>query len=173
ENTPDLRGYYFSILQRHNEVLRETILNLNELNHSALTRKDQEAQHLYYTAKVYVFIFTLAIMLIGMVAIYNIPSRIVQPLNDITGQISKMAEGDYLQKFDENAPGEIGKLSRAVKVLCEKLSKFEASNLAELKAQKKRIESIIKNLHDGLLLLNERKEIILVNTSAAEILGLP
>ena len=173
DSTSDKKSFYFAILQRHNETLRQAVLNLNELNHSALAKKDAGAQKLYYNARVYVFIFTLAIMVIGVVAIYKIPKLILRPLNDITLKIQQMAEGNYQQYFDENAPGEMGNLGKAVKVLCEKLSQYEASNLAEIKAQKRRIESLMKNLNDGLLLLNEKKEVILVNTAACEILDVP
>lgn len=168
----DKRAYYFTILQRQNENLRQVIIQLIELNHSELGKKNTEATNLYYNARIYVFIFTIVIMLIGVVAIYNIPQRILKPINDITLLIKSMALGDYKHHFDENAPGEIGDLSKAVKILNERLAAYEASNLAEISAQKRRIESLIKNLNDGLLLLNEKKEIILVNTAACEILNI-
>lgn len=173
ENTQDKQGYYFTVLQRQNENLRLVITNLVDLNYTELSKKNAEAHQLYYNARVYVFIFTIAIMAIGFVAIYNIPQRILKPIHELTLKIKNMALGDYQHQFNENAPGEIGDLSKAVKILNERLSDYEASNLAEITAQKRRIESLIKNLNDGLLLLNEKKEIILVNTAACEILDIP
>jgi len=169
----DKKGYYFTVLQRQNENLRLVITNLIDLNYTELSKKNAEAHQLYYNARVYVFIFTIAIMLIGFIAIYNIPQRILKPIHELTLKIKTMALGDYNHKFNENAPGEIGDLSRAVRILNDRLSEYEASNLAEITAQKRRIESLIKNLNDGLLLLNESKEIILVNTAACEILDIP
>lgn len=173
EEAEDKRGYYFTVLQRQNENLRLVITNLVDLNYTELSKKNAEAEQLYYNARVYVFIFTIAIMLIGFIAIYNIPHRILKPIHELTMKIKKMALGDYSHQFNENAPGEIGDLSKAVNILNERLSDYEASNLAEITAQKRRIESLIKNLNDGLLLLNEKKEIILVNTAACEILDTP
>lgn len=173
DSVEDKRGYYFTVLQRQNENLRLVITNLIDLNYTELSKKNAEAHQLYYNARIYVFIFTIAIMAIGFIAIYNIPNRILKPIHELTLKIKNMALGQYDHEFNENAPGEIGDLSRAVKILNERLSDYEASNLAEITAQKRRIESLIKNLNDGLLLLNEKKEIILINTAACEILDIP
>ena len=54
-----------------------------------------------------------------------------------------------------------------------KLKEFEESNLEQLKAQKTRIETIIKSINDGLVILNESKDIILANDAASTILGIP
>lgn len=169
----DKHAYYFTVLQRHNEILRAIILNFNDLNNSELSRKNIVAQELHYNARVYVFIFTVLIMLIGLFAIYKIPQKIIQPITEVTDKIMLMSEGDYQQHFDDNVPPEMGKLGKALTILCQKLSEYEASNLTEIKAQKRRIESLIQNLNDGLLLLNEKKEIILVNAIACEILKVP
>ncbi len=170
DSVDDKKGYYFTILQRHNEMLRALILNFNELNNSELSRKNIVAQELHYNARVYVFIFTVLIMLIGLFAIYKIPQKIIRPITDVTEKIMGMSEGDYQPHFEAKLPPDLSGLGNAITILCGKLSEYEASNLAEIKAQKRRIESLIQNLNDGLLLFNERMEIILVNTAACEIL---
>lgn len=173
DSVDDRKGYYFTVLQRHNEMLRALILNFNELNNNELTKKNAVAQELHYNARVYVFIFTVLIMLIGFFAIYKIPQKIIQPVTDVTEKIMGMSEGDYHPHFEAKLPPDLSGLGNAITILCGKLSEYEASNLAEIKAQKRRIESLIQNLNDGLLLLNEKMEIILVNAAACEILRVP
>ena len=56
-HTSDRVGLYFSVLQRKNEILRETCDNLIDLNHSALSNKDRVVQTLYFNAKAYVLSF--------------------------------------------------------------------------------------------------------------------
>ena len=51
-HTSDRVGLYFSVLQRKNEILRETCSNLIDLNHRALSNKDKIVQNLYMNAKV-------------------------------------------------------------------------------------------------------------------------
>ena len=172
-HTSDRVGLYFSVLQRKNEILRETCSNLIDLNHRALSNKDKIVQNLYINAKVYVFIILIVVLLISGLAIYKFPQMIVKPILDITEKIKRVADGDYQQQIPVDSDTELGKLSKAFNVMSVKLKEFEESNLTELKAQKTRIETIIKSINDGLVILNESKDVILANESASEILGIP
>ena len=172
-NTSDRVGLYFSVLQRKNEILRETCSNLIDLNHRALSNKDRIVQNLYINAKVYVFIILIVVLLVSGLAIYKFPQMIVKPILDITEKIKRVADGDYQQQIPVDSDTELGKLSKAFNVMSVKLKEFEESNLAELKAQKTRIETIIKSINDGLVILNESKDVILANEAASEILGIP
>ncbi len=172
-HTSDRVGLYFSVLQRKNEILRETCSNLIDLNHRALSNKDRLVQTLYFNAKVYVFIILIVVLLISGLAIYKFPQMIVKPILDITEKIKRVADGDYRQQIPVDSDTELGNLSKAFNVMSVKLKEFEESNLEELKAQKTRIETIIKSITDGLVILNESKDVILANDAASEILGIP
>lgn len=172
-HTSDRVGLYFSVLQTRNENLRETCSNLIDLNHSALSNKDRVVQALYINAKVYVFIILIVVLLISGLAIYKFPQMIVRPILDITEKIKRVADGDYKQQIPVDSDTELGNLSKAFNVMSVKLKEFEESNLEELKAQKTRIETIIKSINDGLIILNEYKDVILANEAASEILGIP
>ncbi len=172
-NTSDRAGLYFSVLQRKNEILRETCSMLIDLNHSALSSKDQVVQTLYFNAKAYVFIILIVVLLISGLAIYKFPQMIVRPILDITEKIKRVADGDYKQQIPVDSDTELGNLSKAFNIMSVKLKEFEESNLEEIKAQKTRIETIIKSITDGLVILNESKDVILVNEAASNILDIP
>ncbi|GJM28991.1 MAG: PAS domain-containing sensor histidine kinase [Cyclobacteriaceae bacterium] len=172
-NTSDRIGLYFSVLQRKNEILRETCSKLIDLNHRALSEKDRVVQILYFNAKVYVFIILIIVLIISGLAIYKFPQLIVRPILDITEKIKRVSAGDYEQKIPVDSDTELGNLSKAFNVMSVKLKEFEESNLEEIKAQKTRIETIIKSINDGLVILNESKDVILVNEAASMILGIP
>ncbi len=172
-NTSDRAGLYFSVLQRKNEILRETCSMLIDLNHSALSSKDRVVHTLYFNAKAYVFIILIVVLLLSGLAIYKFPQMIVRPILDITEKIKRVADGDYKQQIPVDSDTELGKLSKAFNIMSVKLKEFEESNLEEIKAQKTRIETIIKSITDGLVILNESKDVILVNEAATTILGIP
>lgn len=172
-NTSDRAGLYFSVLQRKNEILRETCSMLIDLNHSALSSKDRVVQTLYFNAKAYVFIILIVVLLISGLAIYKFPQMIVRPILDITEKIKRVADGDYKQQIQVDSDTELGNLSKAFNIMSVKLKEFEESNLEKIKAQKTRIETIIKSITDGLVILNESKDVILVNEAASTILGIP
>ena len=56
--------------------------------------------------------------------------------------------------------------------MAEKLDEYEHSNLAKIKFEKSRIETIINQMKDGIIGLDERKHILFVNAVSAKILGL-
>jgi PAS domain S-box-containing protein len=171
ETSTDKVALYFNVLQRQNEIIRETCVNLIELNHKALSRKDILAQKLYFRAKVYIFVITILVLIISGISIYKIPQLIVRPIIDITDKIKRIAEGEYEHKIAVNSHNELGELIEAFNVMSVKLKEFEESNYAEIKAQKSRIETIIKSLNDGLIILNEKKEVIIANEAASTILN--
>jgi len=171
--TSDRVGLYFSVLQRKNEILRDACSNLIDLNHSALSNKDRVVRTLYTNAKVYVFVILIIVLFTSGLAIYKFPQMIVRPILDITDKIKRVADGDYKQQIPVDSDTELGNLSKAFNVMSVKLKEFEESNLEELKAQKTRIETIIKSINDGLVILNESKDVILANEAASLILGIP
>ena len=172
KTTSDRVGLYFSVLQRKNEVLREACEELIALNHSALSNKDKVVQNLYFNAKVYVFLILILVLLISGLAIYKFPQLIVKPILDVTEKIKRVSEGDYEQQIPVDSDTELGNLSKAFNIMSVKLKEFEESNLEQIKAQKTRIETIIKSINDGLVILNEDKDVILANNAASEILGI-
>ena len=172
EATSDRVGLYFSVLQRKNEILRESCENLIDLNHSALSNKDRVVQNLYFNAKVYVFVILILVLVLAGLAIFKFPQMIVRPILDITEKIKRVSEGDYTQQIAVDSDTELGNLSKAFNTMSVKLREFEESNLEKIKAQKTRIETIIKSITDGLVILNENKDVILANTAASDIIGI-
>ncbi len=170
--TIDRVGLYFTVLQRQNEIIREACVNLANINHNALSQKDKATQKLYFQSKIYVFLITVLVLVIVAGAIYRIPQEIVKPISDITDRIRRISRGEYEQKIEVDTTSELSQLAKSFNIMSIKLMEFEKMNIAEVKAQKSRMESIIKSLKDGLIILDENKEIILVNSVSTQIIGL-
>ena len=172
EATEDRVGLYFSILQRLNEVIRENCVQLASINHLQLSEEDTIAQNLYIRSKIYVFlIFILVLVTVGW-ALYQVPREIVKPITDVTEKIRRIAQGEYQQEIDVDSRSELGDMARAFNTMSVKLQEFEKLNIEEVQTQKSRMESIIRSMSDGLIILDEQEKIILVNDSSTQILNL-
>jgi len=171
ENTVDPLGLYFTVLQRQNEILRENCVRLGAINHTQLSQKDAIAQRLYFRSKIYVFLILVLVLIIVGWALYQVPHAIVKPITDVTEKIRRIAQGEYQQKISVDSRSELGELARAFNVMSIKLQEFEKLNIEEVQAQKSRMESIIKSMRDGLIVLDEDKRIILVNESGKQIIN--
>ena len=172
ESTEDRSGLYFSVLQRLNEVVRENCVQLGSINHLQLSEEDAIAQNLYLRSKIYVFLIVVLVLVIVGWALYQVPHEIVKPITDITEKIKRIAQGEYQQEIDVDSRSELGDLSRAFNTMSIKLQEFEKLNIEEVQTQKSRMESIIRSMNDGLIILDEQKKIILVNDSSTQILNL-
>ncbi|MEQ9439294.1 MAG: ATP-binding protein [Cyclobacteriaceae bacterium] len=170
--TVDPQGLYFTVLQRQNEVLRENSVQLGAINHLQLSKKDAIAQRLYFRSKIYVFLILILVLIIVGWALYQVPHAIVKPITGVTEKIRRIAQGEYQQKINVDSNSELGELAQAFNIMSIKLQEFEKLNIEEVQAQKSRMESIIKSMNDGLIVLDEDKRIILVNESGKQIINL-
>jgi PAS domain S-box-containing protein len=66
----------------------------------------------------------------------------------------------------------MGELAEAFNIMAARLNEYEHSNLSQLLFEKQRIDTIINNMKDAIIGLNERKEIIFSNTIACRITGI-
>lgn len=172
KNTTDPVGLYFTVLQRQNEILRENTVQLATINHKDLSAKDEFAQSLYFRSKIYVFLIMVLVLLIVGWAVYQVPHEIVKPITKITEKIKGISQGEYQQQIVVDSQSELGELAKAFNMMSIRLQEFEKLNIEEVQAQKSRMESIIKSLNDGLIILDEKGEIILVNSTGKTLIGL-
>ena len=170
ESTDDRVGLYFSVLQRLNEVMREKCVHLASINHLQLSQEDAVAQNLYFRSKIYVFLIVILVLVIVIWALYQVPHEIVKPITDITEKIKRIAQGEYQQAIGVDSRSELGDMARAFNSMSVKLQEFEKLNIEEVQTQKSRMESIIRSMSDGLIILDEQERIILVNDSSTHIL---
>lgn len=171
-NTTDPVGLYFTVLQRQNEIIRENTVQLAAINHKDLSAKDEYAQSLYFRSKIYVFLILVLVLLIVGWAVYQVPHEIVKPITKITEKIKRISQGQYQQRIVVDSHSELGELAKAFNTMSIRLQEFEKLNIEEVQAQKSRMESIIKSLNDGLIILDEKGEIILVNSTGKSLIGL-
>jgi PAS domain S-box-containing protein len=114
---------------------------------------------------------TLSI-LITLSFTYTFPSRIVEPIKELTKRIKSISERNYEQKLEINSKDELGELASAFNTMAERLKLYEAKQIDQLLFEQKRIESVVNGLEDGVLLIDENRKIVLVNNTILQITGL-
>ncbi len=86
--------------------------------------------------------------------------------------ITEIANKNYSKRIYLEQQDEFGDLAEAFNTMAEKLDEYENSNLAQLKFEKSRIETIINQMKDGIVGLDNKKNILFLNEVAEKILGL-
>ena len=72
--------------------------------------------------------------------------RLTDPLHEMAEVALKMGEGDFNIRANENAPGEVGLLARALNRLCDTLSQA----IYQLRAEKSQLNQILFSFSEGI-----------------------
>jgi two-component system, NtrC family, sensor histidine kinase KinB len=152
--------------------LRDAILAVYNINMNAVLRRNNIASQTADSAFVIFGIVVTLSILITFSFIFSFPKRIVDPITELTERIKAISERNYDQKLQINTKDEIGELASAFNIMAVRLKEYEESNLEKLLFEKKRMDSVIQNMQDGLIILDENNKIIRINNTALKLAGL-
>ncbi len=107
-------------------------------------------------------------LVVTMFLSYIIASNITKPINELTQKAFAMSRGDFEQTVDVKSDDEIGKLGEMFNFLNKRLS----DNINQLAGETSKLEAIINNSGDGLIAINNQREILHINQPAKQILNL-
>ena len=95
-----------------------------------------------------------------------IARSITTPINDVTEKAEKMAQGDFSQEVNVKSSDEIGRLAEMFNLLRIQLN----ATLFEMSGEKNKIETILKNMADGLIAVDLSGNILHANPAALRML---
>ena len=153
-------------------LIRQAIQVINDLNQNAILRKNAVAEKTASDATFWLTIIFSVFSLIAFTLVFNIPEVIAAPIRALSEGISAISDKSYDKRIYLNQDDEFGDLANAFNVMAQKLDEYEHSNLAKIKFEKSRIETIINQMKDGIIGLDEKKHILFLNAVAEKLLGL-
>lgn len=152
--------------------IHKAIFKIDDVNEIAIIHKNTKAAA---TAKQATLWLTAIVTLLSVAAfsfILNFPGIISRPIKELDAGILEIARKNYGTRIHLEQEDEFGNLAKTFNSMAEKLDEYEHSNLAEIKAEKSRIEAIINKMNDGIIGFNNRSEILFLNSAAESLFGL-
>lgn len=165
-------GYLASTIVNSLSDLRNTIHEIYKLNMKSIIHKNNIAEETSTNAITYMLVISSFSLVIVLFYIFRFPNYIVAPIKELTDKIRAVSSKRYDQKIEIKSSDEIGALTESFNQMAERLKEYEEQHLDQLLLEKKRIDSLVYGLNDGVILLDENHNIILINSSAQEILTL-
>ena len=153
-------------------LIRKDISEIMRLNMVAIQRKSDIAKETARTANLWIVVSSTICFLLGMTLLVNLPSNIANPVKELTDSIREIAAKNYSQRVYYKSKNEFGELADSFNTMAEKLEEYNSSNLSKLLIEKKRIETLINNMHEPVIGLDENKSILFINNEALKISGL-
>ncbi len=152
--------------------MHKAIFKIDDVNEIAIIHKNARASRYATQATLWLTGIVTVLSLVAFTFVINFPSVIAKPIRELTEGIKEIANKNYSKRIHLEQKDEFGTLADTFNTMAGKLDEYEHSNLAEIKAEKGRIEAIINKMNDGIIGLNDKNEILFFNSAAESLFGL-
>lgn len=175
--TDKLDSDYLLLSKNYNDInlmktIRNDISNIMLLNMQAIQRKEKQAETTAENAITLITLVGTVCFIIALILFFNLPGNIANPIKELTSSIKQIAQRNYSERVHFEKKNEFGDLADSFNTMAEKLEEFQASSLQKLMMEKKRIETLINNMNDPVIGLDDNKKVLFMNDVALKISGL-
>ena len=168
----------FALLAKNNAdetvkvQIRQDIFAIMKLNLDAIKQKSDIAKHSAETANLSIAIVGSLCFLIAFNLLVNLPNNIANPIRELTLSIKEIANKNYSERVHFTSHSEFGDLAKSFNTMAQKLEEYHDSNVYKLLFEKKRLETLINNMNDPIIGLDNEEIVLFVNDEALKIIGL-
>ena len=152
--------------------VRNDLNAIMKLNMDSIQRKSNMAENTAESSVLWISLTSAFCFIIGFTLIINLPGYIANPIRDLTESIKQIAAKNYAQRVYFKSHDEFFTLAKSFNSMAEKLQEYSNTSLDKLMMEKKRIETLINNMHDPVIGLDENGKILFINEEALKISGL-
>lgn len=176
EATQNLNLHFNSYLKQpayaKEKLIREDLVKIMSLNMKGIERKSDIAIITAENATFWIVSLGTVCFLIAFILLFNLPQAIAEPIKQLTFSIKQIADKNYNQRVHFKGSEEFNDLADSFNVMAEKLQEYESSTLSTQLMDKKRIETLVNNMHDAVIGLDENHFIYMINDEALKITNL-
>ncbi|WP_419802473.1 ATP-binding protein [Mucilaginibacter sp.] len=151
---------------------RRNLRKIEILNMQAIVRKNDQAQASVKKATLFLGLAGTFTFLVLFSFSVNFPGFISNPLNTLLEGIREIGRKNYSQRVHFEKQDEFAEVGRAFNDMAARLNEWENSNLSKIMSEKLRIETIIEQMHDAIIGINEKQEVLFINSAAKILLNL-
>ncbi|MDP9955511.1 PAS domain S-box-containing protein [Epilithonimonas hungarica] len=152
--------------------IRKDLAELMQINMSAIEHKSTVADSTAKNAIIVISSVGMVCFIIAFILMVNLPSNIADPIKSLTESIKQIANQNYKERVHFESRSEFGDLANSFNIMAEKLQEYSESRLDKIIRGKKRIETLIDNMHDPVIGIDEGRKVLFVNDEALKITGL-
>ncbi len=152
--------------------IRSNLNAITKMNMQAIQKKSEIAEATANSANFVMGTVGTASFLIALVLLFNLPASIANPIKEFVASTREIAKKNYAWRIDELRKDEFGELAKSFNAMAIELQAYESSNVALMMFEKKRMETLINQMHNPVIGLNQQKVILFTNTAALKILNM-
>ncbi len=151
---------------------RSLLKTIDGLNMRAIVQKNAATHKTVNDATLYLGAIVFITFLILFILTFNFPGFIINPLNDFRDALHQVSIKNYDARLDLKTSEEFTALAHEFNVMIARLGDWENTNLTNVMLEEIRIKTLIEQMPDVVIGLNEKQEILFMNTPAMKILNI-
>lgn len=153
-------------------ALTQSIREIYDVNNKAVYTRSKIAHKTADKVSLVMAIVTAVSIVLTIAFIFYFPSYLTFPILELTKKIDDISNRKYDQRIEIKSNDEFRTLADAFNKMTFKLKEYEEQHIDELILEKRRIETLVANLQDGSLLLDNDFSILHANNKFCELTGL-
>jgi NtrC-family two-component system sensor histidine kinase KinB len=150
--------------------VRETCIRLREINQENMYRVSDRASFIAKRAIWSMAVIGIAAIVIGIGFSLFLSNLLVRPVQQMMQATQKISEGSYDVEIPIKSSDELGRLTEEFNSMAKKLQAYHSLNIEQIMAEKRKSESIIRSIDDGLVLIDADCKVTDMNPMAGFIL---
>ncbi|HTK17923.1 MAG TPA: HAMP domain-containing protein [Mucilaginibacter sp.] len=159
-------------LQNSLHAVRVDLRNIEHLNMQAIVQKHTAAEGSVNKATIILGLIGCLTFLALFSFSVNISGFISDPLIALSDGLDEVGRKNFDHRLHFTKSDEFAAVSDAFNEMAVNLRKHDHDSISEVLAQKQRVEAILEQMHDAVIILNEKQELVHINTEARNLLDL-
>jgi signal transduction histidine kinase len=152
--------------------MKKSVYGIMQVNMQAIEHRNKTANNTADNAIIIVVFIDSFCIIIALLFLIRFPGYVTKPINELTEGIKEIANKNYDKRLLFTSKNEFWSLAEAFNQMAAKLFAYENSSLAKIRFEKLRVETIVKNVTDGIIGFDESSMITFVNPIAVQLLGI-
>ncbi len=154
------------------KIISSQLQVILSLNMAAMHNKNLRTGKRAEDTLTYITIIATIIFLVSITFLFNFPSIVTGPINELTEAIQQISRKNYSHRIHIKNKDEFGQMADAFNTMAERLEDFENSNLNKMMFEKRRAEAVINSLKDASIGIDTNNIVLFANNQALQLLGL-
>jgi NtrC-family two-component system sensor histidine kinase KinB len=153
-------------------AIRVDLRTIEQLNMQAIVQKHTNAQESVNKATIILGLIGCLTFLALFSFSVNISGYISDPLIALSAGLDEIGRKNFDHRLHFTKSDEFAEVSDAFNEMAIHLKKHDLDSVNDVFAQRQRIEAVIEQMRDAIIVLNEKQEILNINTEAQNLLDL-
>ncbi len=165
------KEYYYDRVRPISDQLRNQCFTLFEINQNDLYNAMPETHSIANQTAFGAMMAAIIMLVLSILATAWLIRSFITPAEMLTERVKQIGAGNVDLKIDVLSDDEVGQLSREFNKMTERLRQYDQINIDTLLSEKRKSETIVDSITDGLIMIDAAATILHVNKRVADLFG--